>query len=549
MAGHGQESTSRCRKTARDALWILVSGLFSMYLYHYRVISPEVFSGLATTAVLVLLAWLWYERSRADAERSRADALQAIAESTVERIATHGLPRFSDNSGGYSASSVNNLHPEAFVVRVLRLMPPPAPLQAARESGIWAELRSTAGREINWKSESDVQHYVRLVIVELILMAGLDMSCSNEVTIVGMRPDIWVIVLNGRPVGILEVKKPRRGILEDRNVLGQVLDYLRVLRHQFGVRNPYAICTTYEQWRVCRLPESDNAIGGQRLVEATPVIDGYGDAAEFCAIMIATLHLMRHSPLDQRSAELPVKLQSSRAYMKVDKITWIWVTTAAITLDYSLMCMGTTFLLVQDLGFGAHGHAWLACSANGRSVCVLKIARRMGASSGFADSGGVMVHTPEEQLKSELTMWNLVNSDDCPPADLVVVAGKSALRMPFVNAVASGECNEEVANAVVRISRLGVIHRDLHWRHVRKIPGGPIVFIDFGDCSASVPVDAQDAAARRMLGALGLAHPDDKQFGGPASAAGGKPYAASETPHPRRRASSPGPASAPCGRA
>lgn len=549
MAGQG--SISRCRKAARNALWILVPGLFSYYLHFYHVISPEVLiAAQATLAILLLFAWLWYEHSRADAERSRADALQAIADSTVERIATHGLPRFSGDSGGYSASSINKLHADACVVCVLNLMPPSAPLLAARESAIWTELRSTAGREINWKSESDVQHFVRLVIVELILMAGLDVSCSNEVTIVGMRPDIWVIVLHGRPVGILEVKKPRLGVLEEPAILGQVLDYLRVLRHQFGVRSPYAICTTYEQWRVLHLPDADDATRGPRLVEATPVIDGYGDKEEFCATMIASLHLMRHSPLDQRSAELPAALQSTRAYMKVDQATWIWVTTPAIKLDYSKTCEGATFLLVQDLGFGAHGHAWLACSASGR-VCVLKIARRMGASSGFADSGGVMLNSPEQQLNAELSAWNLVNDGACRAADLVVVAGKAALRMPFVNAVASGECNEEVANAVLRISRLGVNHRDLHWRHVRKLPGGPIVFIDFGDCSTSVPSRERDATARRMLGALGLPHPEDLQFGGSASAAGGglQPYAAaSATPHPRKRPSSPGPAPLAVGR-
>ena len=83
-----------------------------------------------------------------------------------------------------------------------------------------------------------------------------------------MRPDIWVIILHGRPVGVLEVKPPQCGILESPAVLGQNLDYMRVLRHQFGVSDPYAVATTFEQWRVLHLPANDDPAKGSRFVEA-----------------------------------------------------------------------------------------------------------------------------------------------------------------------------------------------------------------------------------------------------------------------------------------
>ena len=235
-------------------------------------------------------------------------------------------------------------------------------------------------------------------------MAGLDLYCSNEATIIGMRPDIWVIVHHGRPVGVLEVKKPELGILEAPAVVGQILDYLHVLRHQFGVLDPYAIGTTFEQWRVLHLPKDDK-VAGTRVVEASPVIDGYGNAEEFCTAMVAALQLMRNSPLKPLPTAPPLEIGIAQAYMRATRHTWSWVTLAApITLQYSKMAAGNIFVLVRDLGAGAHGHAWLASSTSG-CVCVLKIARRMGASTGLSRGCAVMrITTPKSN--SKMSCWS-----------------------------------------------------------------------------------------------------------------------------------------------
>lgn len=435
--------------------------------------------------IFVLLGVIMYERHRADAEcrarevfqaqaaeltaqaaerEAHTAKLEAYAASTIERIATHGLPYFAAGSGGYSSASKNGLHAAALVSNVLLLPLPPGPILPAPESAIWTEVRCTAGRGICWKSESDIQHCVRLVIIEIIAMSGLDLMCSNEVTIVGMRPDIWVIILHGRPVGVLEVKTPQRGILESPAVLGQNLDYMRVLRHQLGVADPYAIATTFEQWRVLHLPANDDPAKRGRFVEATPVIDGYGDPAPLCAALLATLSRMRHSPLQLPVSDHPTSLDTMCAYMRVDKTSWKWVTTSATLLNYCDMPTGNQFILVRDLGAGAHGHAWLACSDTGR-VCVLKICRRHVAAAEFSWSSASAQRKDQEQLlRAELQAWNMVNKGACPAADLVFIAGKPALRMPYVVTVTRGDCDADVAAAVLRMAGIRLWHHDLHWR-------------------------------------------------------------------------------------
>lgn len=73
-------------------------------------------------------------------------------------------------------------------------------------------------------------------------MAGVHVTCHMELTVLCMRPqrpDVWLIVRHerlagggvgtSRPIGVVEVKKPLFGILNNPTFLGQALDYLRVL--------------------------------------------------------------------------------------------------------------------------------------------------------------------------------------------------------------------------------------------------------------------------------------------------------------------------------
>jgi len=145
-----------------------------------------------------------------------------------------------------------------------------------------------------------------------------------------MCPDIRVIVLRGRPVGLLEVTMPTG---RPRSTITRISGcpiltpsarrcvcasgsstHLRVLRHQFGVSNPYAIGTTYEQWRVFHLSERDDPTGPQRHLEATRVISGHGAPTDLCTALVAALQCMRRSILLPLADGPPAVLDASVQY-------------------------------------------------------------------------------------------------------------------------------------------------------------------------------------------------------------------------------------------
>jgi hypothetical protein len=79
---------------------------------------------------------------------------------------------------------------------------------------------------------------------------------------VSTQPDFSVYV--GGPVGAVEVKKPKAGILDDVNVLGEVFDQLMHLKNEWMVVAPFVLLTSYCEWRVCWLNDTEsNALAGK----------------------------------------------------------------------------------------------------------------------------------------------------------------------------------------------------------------------------------------------------------------------------------------------
>jgi hypothetical protein len=421
---------------------------------------------------------------------------------SVRTISLYGLPPFrQDESGGFSDASRSEKHAAARIGAVLHLSPRDTrPLHEVAESKIWAGLAYTDDA-VAWKSEADVQRFVVEVIEELIRMAGLHFICHMEVTVLGMWPDIGLIIrrerlANGglgasRPVGVIEVKQPLVGILDDPRFLGQVLDYLRILRHQFGVIDAFAIGSTYSQWRVYRLPEHDVVCGPNRLVEAGATLDGFSDVHVLCRTLCCALRCMNEAAMQPEDARFPVSLDPSRAYMQVDVASWRWATRKAKALNFNSMPTSSSLLLLRDLGRGLHGHAWLACSDAGL-VCVVKI-----ALSPSTQAAAAQVHA-QDTLEEELRAWKIVNPHAA--AALGTIMSRRALRMAYAKPVARGECDARVAAAVANMAAKGVWHRDLSWRHVGMFDA-QITFLDFGSCVlGNGDIRAAQAAMLQDLG-------------------------------------------------
>lgn len=265
------------------------------------------------------------------------------------------------------------------------------------------------------------------------------------------------------------------------------------LRFQFGVIDAFAIGTTYEQWRVFRLP-SDDEVTGPRLIDASPVFDAYQNAEALSYAICATLQCTDKANIIPQSPYPPVSLDPHHAYVRVDAESWGWVTRKILKLDYAHVPLKTckSFLLLRDLGVGLHGHAWLACSETGRT-CVIKVGSIVRTF--FGASGQLPA---EGSLEMERLAWGLANPR-APPAALCTIMTRPALRMAYAHPVNKGDCDAKVEAAVSAMAHNGVWHRDLHWRHVGMFNDN-ITFFDFGKCMMNnLDIATAEAAMLRDL--------------------------------------------------
>ena len=112
-----------------------------------------------------------------------------------------------------------------------------------------------------WGSESDIQKLVSAVISDIICAIGLKsrLKFFAELSVFRLRADIWVVMKStGLPVGVIEVKKPNKEVLNSRRTCGQIYDYLLRLKSFYGLEHVFGIVTTYDEWRFFWLPECDH---------------------------------------------------------------------------------------------------------------------------------------------------------------------------------------------------------------------------------------------------------------------------------------------------
>ncbi len=167
-------------------------------------------------------------------------------------IVTAGLPRLGPRRASASSPSENtacnpaHLHLADFVcVRDIPWDP------QRKGSTIWSYAAD--GNLRDWGSETDLQTAVKIVLGDIIYALGLAgmIKCYQELSIFKLRADIWVVVHStGVPVGVVDVKRPGKGIMDSEQVHGQIYDYMMRLRSFHGLRHVFGIVSTYNQWRV-----------------------------------------------------------------------------------------------------------------------------------------------------------------------------------------------------------------------------------------------------------------------------------------------------------
>ena len=104
---------------------------------------------------------------------------------------------------------------------------------------------------------------VERVIIDVLESLGIrgEVTIRAEVEVMRNRPDFMLILVNDHPIGTIESKQPGIVAMHHPNILGEVYDQLTHLSSIFKVDNPFAILTSYEEWRICWLNnEASNTI-------------------------------------------------------------------------------------------------------------------------------------------------------------------------------------------------------------------------------------------------------------------------------------------------
>jgi hypothetical protein len=460
----------------------------------------------------------------------------------VERktVAGHGLPalgRGGVGAGSPSSASENKKHLPAKL-----LVKPFTVLKNLKLHDEGASIWETAKNEqLFWHSESGIQGFVRQVLGDVIAAAGLikEIDLANELSVVDQRPDIWLVLKNGVPVGVVEVKKPGHDIMQKPSVFGQIYDYLLQLQSFHGLKTPFGIVTTYKQWRICwldndnsdslavsdsiqdssaaeaKVPEIEETLddgersadidlgepakmsNDHRIVHGTNIMQFDDDS--LVTMLASLLHKMTHVELS------PVKLlDESRSYIVANEKSWYWARLSLPKADTRLSSTAMPnlntqqFWLLKDFRGGVDGRVWLACSRGGLA-CVIKFSVGDGSDDDKKD-----------RLETEMKRWQSINHEE--RVRVQRIAGSWALLMPYLRHAteadfANDQFRADTIEEVNRWGKAGYQQDDAGRRHVGVMSPGVKgskarpVFFDLAHVQSDV---AEGDAVAHMLKKLNL---------------------------------------------
>lgn len=348
---------------------------------------------------------------------------------------------------------------------------------------LWV-LYEHRGCRNDWGSESDIQGMVKNVLESAIYTIGLQgvIKCFNELSIFDLRPDIWIVCQGGAPIGVVEVKKPdENDTLRHAAVQGQLFDYMLRLQSFFGLKHVFGILTSYEHWRICWMPQTDQAAESSSIsieaeekyerVQAVRVVPErklHGsqvlrwDDAELPRILCSTILKMHNSPISQ------VRLiDENRPYIIMDETQWAWGKIAVkdeSSLVHSKLPMANKFTLLADLREGADGRVWRACTDSGKGCCIKFPMRTQAGRDEVSEEEQL------SQIEQEERNWHKAYGKES--ARMVTLAGRPALVMRYlrpldlVDGRLSAEDETAVKTAIEKFASKGMRHEDLALRHI-----------------------------------------------------------------------------------
>ncbi|KAL6044112.1 hypothetical protein QOT17_023476 [Balamuthia mandrillaris] len=385
-------------------------------------------------------------------------------------------------------------------------------------------------RQLNvqlWVDETSIKYFVSTILNDIARAMGLEgFHLDQEKGILGIRPgnvllllylfhfriislhqlrscgDIWVILALGRPVGVVALKSPAppdstENVLDSKNLAGQVYDRLKCLQSYRGFEHPFAIASTYQEWRICWLNTDaakraaretrldfftyNESSVRQQLPESPPCWDNSEEDEK------DEEQLESATPTEIGDGQFPAFLCPAGAASIYE-----WQLGLPPTLKLQVNKLPgqntTNFYLLQDLGAGADGRVWLAATAYG-TACALKYAH---AALAFT-------------LFKEAELWNTIWKRK---ARCQKIGGQLALVMPYVKPCTKEEFTKRevvaaIKEAAERMMEAGYDHGDLKREHVGlycDLKGGhKAVFFDLARAKPLKPHKSSLSAILQQL--------------------------------------------------
>jgi len=425
-------------------------------------------------------------------------------------------------------------------------------LSRDKTTSIWSLVMDDDKKMLpDWHTESDIVTYIQLCLKDIAAsLAGVlpksvwrEITFAKELSVFGDRGDIWVLARSGIPVGVVEVKKPGKGIMDHPFVAGQIYDYMMRLRSFYGLDNVFGIVSTYREWRVFWLEDTQPAAESDK-VSVPPFVENpvdrllphvppfalsppkqskkasvatastrprvYADRTvawndpEIILLLASVLLKMVCSP----ATRLTSLLAKERVAITVNRTHWLWTPLPA---DFQLNFSPTgvpkfnlklpLFYLLLHLGDGEFGRAWLAATSAG-DCCVLKFPKNTDAED--RDKA-------KEVFDRELAAWREVWGKHMA-SEVTLYNDKRALVMPYVkvckkDVIPTDDVKAAARAAIDAMVSKGRCHDDLRWDHVGLYTdvGGTLaaLLIDLG-LVKTVKKGQEDKARREMLKKLAL---------------------------------------------
>ena len=376
---------------------------------------------------------------------------------------------------------------------------------------IWSQVVKKKGNLGGFSSEADVNSFVKAVLLDVLnaLDVREEVTIRMEVEVMRNRPEFMVIVVDGHPIGTVEGKQPGEEAMHHGNILGEVYDQLQHLRSVFRVDVPFAVLTSYNEWRICWLDddESNERASSAEIPQhdsyrtpsktkrdansedspptpelpATPsrmIPVGTIQAADDSSDAVATVGnddklrtLCGTRVVEWDEMELPLLLASVIKKMMLarqgtsplvlrlaNEETSAWKKAPEWkSLNFSL-CISTrvkNYFIWEDLGRGADGRAFLVSGGTKGAVGVLKFF--------FKDA--------ETQAQKEESRWKSVYSHLPAVAHslrVTRVMGHTTLLMPWFQTPRRTQATLDAVAKTLREDFManGFRHGDVAWRNV-----------------------------------------------------------------------------------